>query len=76
MSEQGFIQRWKKHIVIAVTLVAALIAASYYVYGMLDTGQLNPVALLVVAVTDVLGGIAREAVDATCRGIVVAVVKS
>jgi tetratricopeptide (TPR) repeat protein len=55
MSEQGFIQRWKKHIVITVIMVAALVAASYYIYGMLDTGELNPVALLVVAAVIAIG---------------------
>ena len=55
MSEQAFIQRWKKRIVIAVLLAAALIATSYYVYGMLNTGKLNPIALLAVAAVISIG---------------------
>ena len=55
MSEQAFIQRWKKRIVIAVLLAAALIATSYYVYGMLNTGKLTPIALLAVAAVISIG---------------------
>ena len=55
MSRQGLIQRWKKHILIVVLLVAAIIAASYYVYGLLDTGKLSPIALLVVAAAISIG---------------------
>ena len=55
MPGQGLIQRWKKRIIIGVILVAAIIAASYYVYGLLDTGQFSPIALLVVAAVISIG---------------------
>jgi len=47
--------RWKKPIVIVVVLVAVVIAASYSIFGLLDAGKLNPVALLILAAVISIG---------------------
>jgi len=42
-------RRWIKRGITAIVVLAALIAASYFVFRLLDSGRLNPIALLIPA---------------------------
>jgi tetratricopeptide (TPR) repeat protein len=49
MAEEEKIRRLKKLAIIAMVIVAALVGASYLVYGLLQSGRVHPLALLVLA---------------------------
>ena len=55
MPEKHTSPSWKKWVVAGIVLLAALAGASYFVYGMLGTGKLSPLALLAVAAVISIG---------------------
>jgi tetratricopeptide (TPR) repeat protein len=49
MTPENNQHRWKKNIVLAIVVFAALLGASYLVYEQLQSGRLPPIALLILA---------------------------